>query len=191
VRIIVGLGNPGSEYVGTRHNIGFDIVDHAAAALGARFRLGPGEYLVADIPADGAPVRFIKPLTYMNNSGLAVSDVLRRTASAPEEIVVVTDDFHLPLGRLRLRLSGSAGGHNGLRSIIEELGTEAFPRLRCGIAGESLPAEASARKDYVLRPFDPGEHGALGAMIAEAHRFLSLVIAEGPAQAQQRFRRTT
>jgi PTH1 family peptidyl-tRNA hydrolase len=191
VRIIVGLGNPGSEYVGTRHNIGFDIVDRVCAEMGARFRMGPGEYQVADIPADGAPVRFIKPLTYMNNSGLAVSDVLARTGSSPEEIVVVTDDFHLPLGTLRLRLSGSAGGHNGLRSIIEELGTESFPRLRCGIAGESLPVDKSDMKEYVLRPFDRGERSAVGAMVAEAHRFLSLVIAEGPAEAQQRFRRTT
>lgn len=188
MRIIVGLGNPGSEYAGTRHNIGFDIVDHAAAAFGGRFRSGPGEYLVAHVAHEGRECLLLKPLTYMNNSGLAVSDALRRAGSTPEEIVVVSDDFHLPLGRLRLRLSGSAGGHNGLCSIIEELGTDAFPRLRCGIAGATLPEEKSALREYVLAPFERDEREAVEKLTSDAHRFLTLIIAEGPARAQQIFR---
>jgi PTH1 family peptidyl-tRNA hydrolase len=188
VLIIVGLGNPGSEYAGTRHNIGFDIADHAAAAFGARFKAGSGEYLMASVAPEGRECLLVKPLTYMNNSGVAVRDAAERFGSSPEEIVVVSDDFHLPLGRLRLRLAGSAGGHNGLGSIIGELGTEDFPRLRCGIAGATLPAAKSDRRDYVLEPFDAAERGAVEAMIKEAHRFLTLIITEGPARAQQRFR---
>lgn len=189
--IIVGLGNPGSEYTGTRHNIGFDIVDRTAAKYGSRFRSGPGDYLLAQIAVEGRECLLVKPLTYMNNSGLAVRDALERAGTTPEEIVVVSDDFHLPLGRLRLRLRGSAGGHNGLGSIIEELGTEDFPRLRCGIAGATLPAEKGGLRDYVLRPFDNDERGTVETLIADSHRFLTLIITEGSARAQQKFRHIT
>jgi PTH1 family peptidyl-tRNA hydrolase len=190
VLIIVGLGNPGSEYAGTRHNIGFDIVDHTAAQLDARFRQGPGDYRTAEVTADGRGALLVKPMTYMNNSGAAVSDVLRSTGAAPGEIVVVSDDFHLPLGRLRLRLDGSAGGHNGLGSIIDELGTSAFPRLRCGIGGATLPTDKARLREYVLRPFDRDERSAVEGLIRQAHTFLTLIIAEGPALARQNFTQT-
>jgi len=191
VVILVGLGNPGSEYSGTRHNIGFEIVDRAAAALGMRFRSGSGEYTIAEGSMGERALALVKPMTYMNNSGTAVADIMRRNGSTPAEIVVISDDFHLPLGTLRLRLKGSAGGHNGLRSIIEELGTEEFPRLRCGIAGSTLPADKSDMKEYVLRPFERDEQGAVDAMVADALRFLRLIIEEGPTQAQQKFNHTT
>lgn len=190
MRIIVGLGNPGSEYSGTRHNIGFDIADAAAAALGCRFRPGPGEYHAAE--GTGGTGRFLlaKPQTYMNNSGAAVSDLLVRTGSLPEELVVISDDFHLPLGRLRLRLVGSGGGHNGLGSIITELGTTAFPRLRIGIAGATFPANARERKEYVLLPFDGDERSAVGELTREAARFVTMIIEEGTTAAQHRFHNT-
>jgi PTH1 family peptidyl-tRNA hydrolase len=190
VRLIVGLGNPGSEYAGTRHNIGFDVVDAAAARFGCAFHKGPGEYLIAEGAERGEGFLLLKPMTYMNNSGVAVRDALDRSGLAPEDLVVISDDFHLPLGRLRLRLEGSAGGHNGLGSIIEELGSGGFPRLRCGIGGTSMPENKRDRKEYVLARFEAGERSDVGLMIGQAHSFLTLILSEGPEKAQHRFHNT-
>ena len=188
--LIVGLGNPGSEYDGTRHNIGFDILDASASRLGVRFRPGRGEYHEARGQIGDTPFLLVKPQTYMNNSGTAVREILEREGAAPEDVLVVSDDFHLRLGRLRLRLTGSSGGHNGLASVLQELASDRFPRLRCGIAGDTMPADKSELRDYVLRPFDRKESEAAVEMIGHAHRFLRLIITEGPAKAQQQFQHT-
>lgn len=190
MRLIVGLGNPGSEYAGTRHNIGFDIVDVAAVRFGCRFRQGPGEYLLAEGSSAGQRFLLIKPMTYMNNSGVAVRDALDRSGLTVEDLLVISDDFHLPLGRLRLRLEGSAGGHNGLGSIIEEVASNGFPRLRCGIGGTTMPANARDRKEYVLGRFDAAEKSVVEVMTGQALAFLTLILTEGPEQAQQRFHNT-
>ncbi len=190
MRLIVGLGNPGSEYAGTRHNIGFDIVDAAAVQFSNKFRKGPGEYLLAEGSHDGEGFYLLKPMTYMNNSGTAVRGALDRYGIAPEDLVVISDDFHLPLGRLRLRLEGSSGGHNGLGSIIEELGSNRFPRLRCGIGGTSMPANKHDLKEYVLGRFGNGEESVVKIMISHATEYLTRILTEGSEKAQHRFHNT-
>jgi len=157
VRVIVGLGNPGSEYHRTRHNIGFDIVDAIAERVGIAFDAGRGEYSIARQRKGDSTFALVKPLTYMNNSGIAVKEVLDQFMLEPESLLVIADDFHLPLGSFRIRQRGSSGGHNGLYSIIYHLQSEEFPRLRIGIAGLTLPADKSRMADFVLSPFEPSE----------------------------------
>ncbi len=153
-RLVVGLGNPGPEYDGTRHNVGFDALDLLASRLGAE----PSVLKVAGQRVgrlhrspDGR-YALLWPLTYMNLSGGAVARALERVGGAPDSLFVLTDDFHLALGALRIRPGGSAGGHNGLRSIEKVLGTQAYPRLRIGV-GE--PGHDSV--DFVLSRFKRGE----------------------------------
>ena len=153
MQIIVGLGNPGSEYIHTRHNIGFDIVDAVAAHSNIEFDAGRGEFAVAYGKIQGIDFALVKPLTYMNNSGIAVREVLDAFAVSSENLLVVVDDFQIPLGTLRLRRRGSSGGHNGLYSIIYHLQSENFPRLRFGIASDCMPKQKSARANFVLSHF--------------------------------------
>ena len=137
-RLLVGLGNPGRDYAGTRHNVGFMIADRLAAKSRAEFRTEKGWKAAVAKTGD---LLLCKPLTYMNLSGESVRAVSDFYKIAPAEVLVVLDDTALPLGRLRFRPEGSAGGHNGLKSIIEHLGTPAFPRLRIGI-GAAEPGGA-------------------------------------------------
>ena len=137
-RLLVGLGNPGREYSGTRHNVGFMVLDRLAAAMGATFRAD--KKWQADTASNGG-VWLLKPQTYMNLSGESVSALVRFYQIEPARVLVVLDDMALPLGRLRIRERGSHGGHNGLRSILEHLGTQDVPRLRVGI-GSSEPGAA-------------------------------------------------
>ncbi|HPK72791.1 MAG TPA: aminoacyl-tRNA hydrolase, partial [Vicinamibacterales bacterium] len=133
MRIVVGLGNPGRRYQGTRHNVGFAVADEVAGRAGAPFESGRAETLAARFGRGDAAVLVAKPLTMMNLSGSAVAGLAGFYRVDPASILVVADDVNLPLGRLRIRAAGSAGGHNGLRSIIDCLGTEGFPRLRVGV----------------------------------------------------------
>ncbi len=165
-RIVVGLGNPGSEYDGTRHNIGFVAVDLLAGRLKVSFRRRGAECALADGRGRAAsPFLLVKPLGYMNRSGEVLRQVLADLDGSLEETLVLLDDFNLELGRLRLRGAGSDGGHNGLRSLIERLGTERFARLRLGIGPPParLPAEV-----YVLRRFWPHELEEVDEMAARA-----------------------
>lgn len=155
--LIVGLGNPGTEYADTRHNIGFQVLDSLCAAQNAPFS--------ADRYAEQASFRHkgktficLKPQTFMNLSGKAVRYWMEQEKVIPERVLVITDDLALPFGKIRLRASGSAGGHNGLTSIIETIGTETFPRLRFGI-GSDFPRGRQA--DYVLSPWTAIERGTL------------------------------
>ena len=182
MHVVVGLGNPGSPYEGTRHNIGFDVVDAAAAALGVRFRSGAGNFL----HALASEAVLVKPLTYMNNSGIAVAEALGRLGLPERKLLVVVDDLWLPLAALRIREKGSAGGHNGLRSIIETLGTTEFPRLRFGIGKNPDPHRQA---DYVLSPFDPEEREAVRSGIARAKDAVLTVIDTGVDSAAQTFNR--
>ncbi len=146
VRIVVGLGNPGARYAMTRHNAGFMVADVLADRLGVSFDLKLEYSVAARVEAEGVEAWIVKPQCYMNRSGLAVREVLSRGGDAAAGILVAYDDFHLPLGRIRFRASGSAGGQNGVKSVIEVLGTEEFGRLRVGI-GPAPVVEDSSRED--------------------------------------------
>jgi len=153
-RLVVGLGNPGAKYAGTRHNVGFDVLDLYAHRLQREpesFSVAGQNMADAIVAKDESFVLFW-PLTYMNLSGRAVVAALRHFEADPAQILVVTDDFHLPLGALRVRAAGSCGGHNGLRSIEECLGTDAYARLRIGV-GE--PRDSTV--DFVLDTFRTAE----------------------------------
>ncbi|HAL55664.1 MAG TPA: aminoacyl-tRNA hydrolase [Bacteroidetes bacterium] len=168
MQYIIGLGNPGSRYKGSRHNVGFEVVDAVASRLRLVLREGKGDYLIAEGSFDGGDVVLIKPLTYMNGSGSAVLDVRERFDAPLEQLLLVCDDFQLPLGMLRLRTTGSDGGHNGLYSVIYHLQSESFPRLRCGIASASVPGDKSLMAEFVLEQFTKEEQPAATAMINKA-----------------------
>ena len=169
VRLVVGLGNPGPEYESTRHNVGFDVVDHLARREGLFFEPatsleryeGPTAFTCARSFEPDALL--VKPQTFMNRSGAIVPSLLAWAGAAPTDLLVVFDDLDLPPAELRLRPHGSSGGHNGLQSIIESLGTDRVPRLRVGIG---RPRTEAAR--YVLERFAPEERGALERAVAEA-----------------------
>lgn len=175
----VGLGNPGSSFEGTRHNVGFEVVDALARSLKATFRPGRGEYYYATGDMCGEELVLVKPTTYMNNSGEAVLQVIEQFHLDAEQTVVVCDDFQLPLGTLRLRTSGSDGGHNGLYSIIYHLGSLAFPRLRCGIGSPHLPTERSLTARFVLDVFAEDERERATQMVKRAQDACCSVVCEG------------
>ncbi len=163
VRVLVGLGNPGPRYAGTRHNVGFEVLDLVAARLGARPEpLQAGGRTLADLYQDpGGAFCLVWPMTFMNRSGGPVAAVLRRLereGARPAELFVVVDDIHLPLGALRIRPRGSAGGHNGLRSLEEVLGTGEWARLRIGVGAPRDPGETV---EHVLGPFRRSERPVL------------------------------
>ena len=155
--LICGLGNPGPEYAGTRHNIGFQALDALAGTFEASF--GPGRYAdTARFKHKGRIFVLIKPQTFMNLSGKAVRYWLDQESLTPEQLLVVADDLALPFGKIRLRGSGGAGGHNGLSSIIELIGTEAFPRLRFGVGCDFARGKQS---EYVLGAWSAQEQEVL------------------------------
>lgn len=164
MKLIVGLGNPGTEYERTRHNVGWQVVD----AFAKKFRIDPTRHeknaLTGTGRVAGGSVMVAKPLTYMNLSGDAVRLLVNAYLESPEEMIVVYDDIDLPLGKLRIRPNGSAGTHNGMRSIIASLATERFPRLRIGIGA----ADQGRLRDYVLDEFTPEEQPAVERAIARS-----------------------
>lgn len=163
--LIVGLGNPGARYESTRHNCGFMVVEELALRVQAQFKERESEALIARANIEGQRVLLAKPQTFMNESGIAVSGLKRKYDVALDEVLVITDELALPLGTIRLRRSGSAGGHNGLKSIIARLGSDEFPRLRLGI-GSDHPFDDAA--DYVLGEFSRREREVLPTMIDRA-----------------------
>jgi PTH1 family peptidyl-tRNA hydrolase len=170
VKLIVGLGNPGGEYRATRHNVGFMVADELARRYGLSWAMGPSQVAQTFVAkrygsAESTAVLLAKPLTYMNKSGEAVGALARYFDVASSELLVVVDDVALPFGRLRARARGSAGGHNGLKSVAEGLGTIDFPRLRLGVGrGDSRRDLA----DHVLSTFEAGERAELESFIAKA-----------------------
>jgi PTH1 family peptidyl-tRNA hydrolase len=187
VHAIVGLGNPGSEYEGTRHNVGFRVADLLSEFLDLEFKSDRGESLVGKGKYRGAVVYIIKPLTFMNNSGAAVAGAVEQHGIALENLLVVCDDFQLPLGTLRMRSGGSDGGHNGLYSIIYHLQTMNIPRLRCGIAGKTMPQKKSEMSRFVLSVFEKEEVPAVKQMIERARDAALEFIAEGITAAMNKF----
>lgn len=168
---IIGLGNPGPEYRDTRHNVGARVLDGIARALHARFTR-EGGHLVAAARRHGEPVHLVKPQSFMNESGSPVARLARRLHLGPADLIVVFDDLDLPLGTVRVRMKGSAGGHNGVRSLVEALGTDAVRRVKVGIGRPAPPAGSGRRRedvvDHVLSPFYPEEHEAVQAACEEA-----------------------
>jgi PTH1 family peptidyl-tRNA hydrolase len=189
LRVVVGLGNPGVEYEQTRHNVGFAVLDAVAESVGIRFREGKGEFLIASGVIAGRGFRLVKPLTYMNNSGQAVEEIVKMLALNVEDLLVVADDFHLPLGALRLRRKGSSGGHNGLSSVISSLGSDEFPRLRCGIGTPEMPTSRSGIVEFVLSRFSPEEEQSTSRMILSARDAVMVAITEDVETAAQRYSR--
>jgi len=162
VRWIVGLGNPGRRYAGNRHNAGFMAVDRFAGRHGISVTKEKFKSLYGEGIVNGVKVAVLKPQTYMNLSGEAIRAFLDFTKSSPEEGIVVYDDLDLPLGRIRLRQQGSAGGHNGMKSVIAHLGTEKFNRIRIGI--DRPPAHLDVI-DYVLGDFSKAEQDTLSGVL--------------------------
>lgn len=165
--LIMGLGNVGARYDGTRHNVGFDVVDQLARLLAARQESQARHYDWCRTRIENRPLILAQPTTYMNRSGLAVRALLERLECEPDEMLVVVDDYNLNLGALRFRRSGSGGGHNGLESIISELATDQFPRLRLGIG--PVPDNID-RADFVTGRFDDDEIDAKNKMISDASK---------------------
>jgi len=177
-RIVAGLGNPGPEYEKTRHNAGFMVLDRAAREMDLRFEPLGRLALIAEMGAGGGRGYLLKPLTFMNRSGRAVGDLAGRILCDKADILVVSDDFNLPLGKLRFRERGSSGGHKGLASIIRSLGSEEFPRMRCGIGPrrESVPEET---RDYVLSRFFDDETEEVERLVDRAADAVRLWIETG------------
>jgi PTH1 family peptidyl-tRNA hydrolase len=167
---VIGLCNPGEEYASTRHNVGLRVVDSLAVALEVNMQRGKGEFRFAQCADQGNRFLIIAPLTFMNKSGRAVEQAMRQFNLSPSDMMVVYDDFQLPLGTLRVRKEGSDGGHNGLASITRQLQTESIPRLRVGIAGKNCPTgnKKELMATYVLSPFDDDEVRIAEEMIKHA-----------------------
>lgn len=182
--LIVGLGNIGSEYAGTRHNVGFDVIDKLADTLSVTLGPGKGPFNVAEGRHRGRKVVLLKPTTYMNRSGKAVKKALHQFNMTMGECLICYDDLNLPLGTIRLRPQGSAGGHNGIGDIIDALGSRDFPRLRVGI-GNDFPR--GRQVDYVLSRFEADEMETLDEMLDRAHDAALCFVREGIVQAMNKY----
>ncbi len=181
----MGLGNPGPEYADTRHNIGWRVIEHLGRRLQITINRPECRGLVGIGPCKGEMVVLLKPLTYMNRSGISVMEALRRYQLTSAQLIVVCDDIYLPLGKLRLRFKGSAAGHNGLGSVLESLGTDEVARLRIGV-GEAPPGQT---RDYVLSRFEPKEESTVNEAMDRASEALVVAIQNGFEAAMQRFNR--
>ena len=182
LQLVVGLGNPGPRYTLTRHNVGFLALERLAAAAGQSFRQQSKLHgQLAEVGVGKERLRLLMPQTFMNDSGRSVRATLDWFGLRADQVLVVVDDMDLPLGRLRLRASGSAGGHNGLRSIIDHLGSGDFARLRIGIgapAGDPLDRKSRA-VGHVLGPFSASEQPLLDQVLAEVIRGIALIRERG------------
>jgi PTH1 family peptidyl-tRNA hydrolase len=185
MKVIVGLGNPGVQYAPTRHNCGFRVAERLAERFGWAWQSTRERALVAQGNAEGTKIVLIKPQTYMNDSGMAVGAFVRFFKLSPEDLLVICDDLDLPVGRVRLRERGSAGGQRGVDSIITHLGTNAFARLRVGIGRPADPRQAVV--DYVLGIPPAEERTTLGEAEARAAEAALVWAREGPQAVMNRF----
>lgn len=187
-KVVLGLGNPGSRYRETRHNLGVRVVERLAGAGGVQFapatEVGRSAWM-AETRLGAAVVVLAVPRTYMNRSGQAAVALCRSLCVAAEELLVVYDDADLELGRIRLRPQGGPGGHNGVASLIEQLETDRFPRLRLGVRGAGRSEGELA--DYVLAPFDPAERSVAEEMVSLAAEAVGAVVTEGLARAMNSY----
>ena len=186
MKLVVGLGNPGRAYEHTRHNAGWQALDEFARRRSAGFRRSWRRPVqTAKTVLEGAgPLLLVKPLTYMNRSGDVLPALMRPAGLAAKDLIVVADDIHLPLGQLRIRAKGSAGGHNGLKSVIARLGTEEFTRVRVGVGEQE---ENQSLTEHVLERMDAAERRALAAAAARAAEALECILVHGVDSAMNRF----
>lgn len=212
MNIIIGLGNPGGDYKDTRHNIGFMIVEKLAKELGKDTVLWEEKDTFKSVVAKAGDVLLVKPIVFMNNSGLSVSAIVRFYKLKPDDVWVIHDDIDLPLGKIRIRKGGSSAGHNGIESIIKELHTDAFVRFRMGIGRGKLFGRVSKHTnqddehfkkekrafserrmyhqsivDFVLSRFSQGEAGSLKHLIKHGSEAVRLALSEGLDYAMTRF----
>ncbi len=183
-RLIIGLGNPGAEYAGTRHNAGFMALDAVAEARSVTLEPDGGDALVGWGSHRGCPFGLVKPITYMNKSGDAVRRLQRKHGLDPAELLVLVDDLHLDPGTIRLRPGGGTGGHNGLEHITERLGTTDFPRLRIGVGGDF---GRGRQVEHVLSLFDEDEKPLIEMAVNKARDAALCFVAEGVSVAMNRF----
>ena len=189
LQLVVGLGNPGAKYEGTRHNVGFMVLQRLAAAAGSGFKTQSRLHgLLAEVGTGQQRLRLLMPQTFMNDSGRSIRAALDWFGLHSSDLLVVVDDMDLPLGKLRLRQAGSAGGHNGLRSTISHLGTQEFARLRIGIGAPAQnPAERKARTvGHVLGRFTPAEQPLLEQVLNEVEAGIGLIQRQGIVRAANR-----
>jgi PTH1 family peptidyl-tRNA hydrolase len=186
MRLIVGLGNPGVEYAWSPHNLGFLAVDAIAESAGIRVERPEAKSLVGRGMIAGQEVALAKPQTMMNLSGLAVHDLFSRLGCGPDELILLCDDVALPWGMLRVRVQGTAGGHNGLKSVISAVGTTSFVRIRMGAQPEHPIGDLA---EYVLHPMRKAELEAATEMIDQTVEAVGLILTQGAARAMSKFNR--
>ncbi len=183
--LIVGLGNPGDKYDGTRHNAGFLAVDALADKGGFAINRVKFKALTAQAEIGGQGALVMKPTTYMNLSGEAVGEAARFYKLPPDHVLVISDDVDLPLGKLRIRTGGSAGGHNGLKSVIQHLGTDQFPRIKIGVGGKPHPDYDMA--DWVLGKLQGEDKKVMDEAVKRAAEAAACYLKDGPQKAMNRF----
>lgn len=183
--LLVGLGNPGDNYAKTRHNVGFRAIDALAKRLGVKVDRAKFRGLYGQAVFEGQKLILLKPQTFMNNSGLSVMDAARFYKLPPERVIVIFDDISLDVGRLRVRADGSAGGHNGIKSIIGGLNSQAFPRVKIGVGAKPHPDYELA--DWVLSNFSASEETMLAPAIERAAEAALAVLTDGVPAAANRF----
>lgn len=181
---IIGLGNPGAEYADTRHNAGFWCIDALARKYAIRLERRRSAAIIGEGAIANRPVALVKPRTYVNRSGAAIRYLQARYALPADKILIVCDDINLPPGKLRLRPKGSAGGHNGLKSIVEAAGSQAFPRLRIGVG---RPVDGAGQIEHVIGPMPPDEREVLDAAVERAADAIACLLAEGIQETMSRF----
>ena len=183
MKIIVGLGNPGAQYANTPHSVGFEAVDAIAAEIGAAWEeKRQFKCLWAKGTFAGQPVILVKPQTYMNLSGESVAPLVKYSNATASDLLVVQDDIDLPVGRMRVRKNGSCGGHNGIRNIIERLGTPDFARLKLGVGKDK-----SNVIGHVLGKFDPATRKTMDIVVAEAVKAAAAILCDGPDRAMNAY----
>jgi PTH1 family peptidyl-tRNA hydrolase len=182
--LVVGLGNPGAEYAHTRHNVGAETVDLLASRHGATLRKGRERARTVEVTMAGKRVALAVPLTYMNDSGLAVAALARRFGVEPEQVVIVHDELDLPTAVLRVKSGGGLAGHNGLRSIVSHLHSDAFQRVRIGV---DKPESKDRGVDHVLRKFSKRDREQIDVTIEQAADAVECIVADGVDAAMNRF----
>ncbi len=183
--LVVGLGNPGDKYENPRHNAGFLVADELGERGGFPIQRLKFKALTNTAAIGGQGVLVMKPVTYMNLSGEAVGEAAKFYKTPPDHVLVVSDDVDLPLGRLRLRTGGSAGGHNGLKSIIQHLGTDQFPRLKVGVGGKPNPDYDMA--DWVLGRLQGEDKKVMDEAVKRAAAAVECFLRDGPQKAMNRY----
>jgi peptidyl-tRNA hydrolase, PTH1 family len=182
--LVVGLGNPGDEYRGSRHNLGAEVVDLLATRHGGRLRKRKERALVDEVTIDGHRVALAIPLTYVNDSGNAVGALVRRFGVDPEQLVVVHDELDLPVAELKVKSGGGLAGHNGLRSIVEHLHTQDFQRVRIGV---DKPVSKERGADHVLNRFGKRERAEVDVTVEQAAEAVETIVRDGVDAAMNRF----